>query len=140
MDSIKIRFGDEIGIQESGNTRRFAEMYHSVNPMFCVNRSLWKPQVDVCESDGEVMVRVALAGVAQGEMEVEISPRAMKIKGTRQGGDGGAGRTYLQAELRYGPFERSLSLPCAVSTDKVQATFINGLLTVRLVKSLPTEA
>ena len=139
MDSIKIRFGDEIGIQDGGNTRRFAEMYHSVNPMFCVGQSLWKPQVDVCESDGEVMVRVALAGVDQGEMEVDISPRAMKIKGKRQSGEGGSSRTYLQAELRYGPFERVLSFPCIVSTDKVQATFINGLLTVRLVKFFPAE-
>ncbi len=140
MDYIKIRFGDEIGLQEKGRVRRFSEMYHSVNPMFCMARSIWKPQVDICESEGSVMVRAALAGVDQGEMEVEISPCVMKITGHRFSGDGDDDRTYLQAELRYGRFERLLYLPCYVNTDKVKASFTNGLLTVHLVKLPLPEA
>jgi HSP20 family protein len=139
MDYIKIRFGDDIGAQEKDGTRRFAEMYHSVNPMFCMARSIWKPQVDICESGGEVMVRVALAGVDQDHMEVAISSHAMKITGNRLSGDVGSGRTYLQAEIRYGRFERLLALPCPVSTDNVQASFTHGLLTVHLVKSPSLE-
>lgn len=139
MDYIKIRFGDEIGVQEKDGTRRFAEMYHSANPRFSMARSIWKPQVDIFESGGEVMVQAALAGVGRENMEVEISPRVLKITGNRQCDDVGSGRTYLQAEIRYGHFERLLVLPCAVSTDNARASFTNGLLTVHLEKSPPLE-
>lgn len=139
MDFIKIRFGDDVGSPEQDSARRFTEMYHSVNPMFCMVKSIWKPQVDICESGGELMVQAALAGVDQENVEVEISSTAVKIIGNRLSGDPGAGRTYRQAEIRYGRFERLVSLPCPVSKENVKASFINGLLTVHLEKSPPVE-
>ncbi|HZJ23784.1 MAG TPA: Hsp20/alpha crystallin family protein, partial [Anaerolineales bacterium] len=43
--------------------------------------------------------------------------------------------TYHIREQRYGSFERSVPLPIDVQTDKAQADFQNGVLTITLPKA-----
>ena len=42
---------------------------------------------------------------------------------------------YYHVERRYGTFFRSLPLGVMVDADKIDATFRNGILTIRLPKS-----
>ncbi len=42
---------------------------------------------------------------------------------------------YLYQEYRYGSFSRSLTLPAALKSDKAEATFENGVLTVTIPKA-----
>ena len=44
------------------------------------------------------------------------------------------GRNYLRRERRYGSFTRQLTLPMAVDTNNVTATFENGILTLEMPK------
>jgi HSP20 family protein len=42
---------------------------------------------------------------------------------------------YHRAERAYGAFQRSFVLPAMVDQDKVQATYADGVLELRLPKS-----
>jgi len=42
---------------------------------------------------------------------------------------------YLYQEHRYGTFSRSVTLPSGLNTDKAEADFDNGILTLTIPKS-----
>ena len=81
---------------------------------------------------------IARSGVKREEIHLEVSRRAIKIYGKRdQKALLGTSR-YRLAEIPYGYFERSLNLPAGVDGERVEATYRNGLLEVRMAK-LPPE-
>ncbi|WP_460307416.1 Hsp20/alpha crystallin family protein [Actinocorallia aurea] len=61
-------------------------------------------------------------------MEITISDNVLQIRGERQE-EKAEGR---RSEFRYGTFSRSIMLPRHADPDKIQATFENGVLTVRV--------
>ena len=69
---------------------------------------------------------------------MEINTRAVKIYGYRTEIPRVENSTYRLAEIQYGKFERILFLPAPIDTDKVIATYLNGLLQLRLAK-LPSD-
>jgi HSP20 family protein len=44
-------------------------------------------------------------------------------------------KEYYLSERRYGSFQRSFPVPESVDANKIEAKFVNGVLTVRLPKS-----
>ena len=49
-------------------------------------------------------------------------------------------RDYYLSERRYGSFERRFQLPDGVDSDKIEAAFKKGLLTVTLPKTAAAQA
>lgn len=134
MDYIKIRFGDEFEHHSCKTNKSIDDMFPSINPMFRLEKSSWKPQVDIYETDCDVVVQVTMAGVDKENMEIEISSKAIKITGKRTGNQPKEKATYRLAEIQYGAFERVLFLPCQIDTNKVSASYSNGFLQVSLAK------
>ncbi|MBU1169404.1 MAG: Hsp20/alpha crystallin family protein [Proteobacteria bacterium] len=134
MDYIKIRFGDEFEHCKLKSEKSIEEMFQSLNPMFRLEKSSWKPQVDIYETDEDIVIHVTMAGVDKENMEIEISNKAIKITGKRSGNHPREKATYRLAEIQYGSFERILFLPCPIDTNKVTASYTNGFLQINLAK------
>jgi len=79
--------------------------------------------------------RVALPGLEQKDVEVRLSNGTLIIKGEKREEKDERQKDYYMSERRYGTFMRSFRLPDTVDTDKIEARFANGVLTVRLPKS-----
>jgi len=45
------------------------------------------------------------------------------------------GRDYIRKENRYGMVSRSITLPVPIQSDKAEATFENGVLSLKLPKA-----
>jgi len=138
MDYIKIRFVDNSDSAESEFRRTLEEMLRVANPRFTLSRHRWRPQIDIYETDEEVIIQAEIAGVRQEEILLEIAPGAVKISGTREGGAREEDARYHLAEIPCGYFERTLSLPALINTETAVAVYRNGLLEIRLAKH-PSE-
>ena len=90
--------------------------------------------VEVSDSGTELKVRAELPGVDEKDVSVELQGDALTVRGEKKGAEEHKEEGYYLAERRYGTFKRTLRLPYAVETDKVQATFKNGVLTVTMPK------
>lgn len=134
MNYIKIRFGNEFEHSKCNLNKNIETMFHSMNPMFRMDASSWKPQVDIFETDCDIVIQATMAGVDKENLQVEISNTAIKISGKRTGNPQNTKATYRLAEIQYGKFERVLFLPCPIDTDKVSALYENGFLQVNLRK------
>jgi len=135
MDYIKIRFADNFD-QPGSKSGRFAEdIFRSINPLFSLSEKILKPQIDVFETKTEIYVFAEIAGVEENDLDIEISSRAIKISGRRRHIRHSQKGTYKMAEIQYGPFERILLLPSAIDRENATASYINGILYVRLSKT-----
>ncbi|MCK5347975.1 MAG: Hsp20/alpha crystallin family protein [Desulfobacula sp.] len=133
MKHIEIRFGDNIETQ-SAEEKSFEEMFHSVNPMFCFSKQVWKPQMDIFETRSEIIIQAEIAGVRKEDIVIEVSDKAVKMSGSRKSNHPDQTATYRLAEIQFGQFERVLYLPNIIDVEKVSATFLNGFLELTLGK------
>ena len=140
MDYIKIKFSKESDHLNSDTVRGIEDMFRSMSPLFAFPEGVWKPQMDIYETDEEIIILAEIAGVDKENLGVEINTRAAKIYGDRAEMPRVKNSTYRLAEIQYGKFERVLFLPAPIDTDKVIATYLNGLLQIRLAKLPPDKA
>ena len=139
MDFIKIRFTNDFDPSDSSGSRSSQDLFRLVNPMFSISERTLKPQIDVYESAGEIYILAEIAGVDKEDLDVEICEKTVKIRGRRKQMRHPEKGTYRLVEIQYGPFERNLMLPVPVDPENVKASYINGLLHIRMVKIPPAR-
>jgi len=93
------------------------------------------PAIDLYQTHEDVIVKAALPGMTAEDVEISVAGDMLTLKGEIQRKDEREDAAYLIREQRYGRFERSLMLPTEVQSDKAQAEFENGILTVTLPKA-----
>ena len=98
------------------------------------------PRVNLSETDKEIEVTAELPGVEEKEIDVNLTDDILTIKGEKKMEAEKSEGDYKMIERSYGSFERSMRLPCEVESEKVEATFKNGVLTVKLPKSPEAKA
>jgi HSP20 family protein len=136
MEYIEIHFGEDFDRSSKGE-KSTPDMF-SMNPMFCLTKRIWKPQMDMLETQSEIIIQAEIAGVEKDDISIEVTNKAVKISGTRCRKPPHAPATYRLAEVQFGPFERILYLPSLINTEKVTAAFYNGFLELTLAK-LPIQ-
>ncbi len=92
------------------------------------------PSVDVVEKDDAFELTADLPGVDEKNIEVKLSGGMLTIKGEREEHKEEKKKDYYLSERQFGSFERSFQVPESVESDKIDARFKNGVLTVLLPK------
>jgi HSP20 family protein len=72
-------------------------------------------------------------------IDVKYSDGMLAIKGEKEETKEESKKDYHLSERSYGSFQRSFSLPDGIDTDKIEATFKKGVLTVSLPKSAESK-
>jgi len=92
------------------------------------------PAVDVVESDKGYEITADLPGMDEKNIEVKVTDGVLTMKGERQEEKEEKKKDYYLQERSFGSYQRSLELPEGVETDKIEASFKKGVLTVTLPK------
>jgi HSP20 family protein len=87
------------------------------------------------ETDGEITVRAELPGLEAKDIDLNVSGDILSIRGEKKEKAEEKQKNYYSRESYYGAFQRSIRLPAEVQSDKVGASFKNGVLDIRLPKS-----
>jgi HSP20 family protein len=95
----------------------------------------WMPSVDVSETDGTIMVKAELPGMDAKDIDIDVSGDILTLRGEKKTEEEKKEARYYCRERHYGSFQRSFRLPGGVQSDKVDAEFKNGVLTIKLPKS-----
>jgi HSP20 family protein len=97
------------------------------------------PRVDVRETDQEVEVIAELPGMDEEDVDVSVSQGMLTIRGEKTFEREEEDVAYVLRECSYGRVERIVPLPDGLDVDSAQATFRNGVLTVRIPKTAETQ-
>ena len=103
----------------------------------------WTPAVNLYESELHYLVCVDLAGVVKDEIDLQVAQQKLTLRGNRlvptQPSDGTSEsmppkmKVHLM-EIDHGQFVREVELPQDVESDKIAATYRNGMLWIELPK------
>ena len=92
--------------------------------------------IDVYETGGAVIVRAALPGARPDDIDITVTGDNLTLRAeVREAPLEGPEVQRRQREHRYGLYTRSLTLPAEVQSDRVEATFEYGMLTLTMPKA-----
>lgn len=97
------------------------------------------PAVDFTETDKGYEVTAELPGMDEKNIEVKLGNDTLTIKGEKRDEKEETKKDYYMRERSFGSFQRTITVPDGVDTDKVEASFKKGLLTVTLPKSAEAQ-
>ena len=95
----------------------------------------WMPTVDICETDGEYLIKAELPEVKKEDVKVTVENGVLTLQGERRQEKEEKGKRFHRVERLYGSFVRSFSLPESVDESGVKAEYKEGVLNLHLPKS-----
>src|ERR1700735_2498295 len=94
----------------------------------------WSPSVDIFETEDALTLKADLPDVKIDDIDVRVENQTLTLRGQRQFEKEENVKGYHRIERSYGEFVRSFAVPSTVDTEKVQADYKNGVLTITLPK------
>jgi HSP20 family protein len=92
------------------------------------------PSVDVAESTDEYVVTAELPGAKPEDVTIELHEGVLTIRGEKRSERDESKEHSRYVERVFGSFSRSFSLPQNANGEKIQASFADGVLTLRIPK------
>jgi HSP20 family protein len=94
----------------------------------------WTPPVDIFETENELVLKADVPDVDLNDIDVRVENQTLTIEGERKFAQTSDAKGYHRMERSYGRFVRSFAVPNTFDTEKINASYKNGLLTVTLTK------
>ena len=96
-----------------------------------------RPAIESSVDGDKFVVRVDLPGVDPKDIDVKVVNGILTVKGTREEKRESDKASVFRREIRYGSFERAISLPEGIKADDLKAVHHDGVL--ELSAPMPKE-
>lgn len=95
----------------------------------------FNPACDVDESEDHFLVTLDMPGVSKNDIKIEVKDNTLVVSGEKNNEMAqGKGARHL-TERYYGKFERRFSLPKSVMSEKIEASYNDGVLRIAIPKA-----
>ncbi len=92
------------------------------------------PRIEVVETDKDLCVTAELPGVDPKDVDVTLEDDLLTLRGEKRAGREESGGSFHVSERTYGSFLRTVRLPFAAESNRVDATMKDGVLTIVVPK------
>jgi len=93
------------------------------------------PSVNVAETANDYTLEVVAPGLTKKDFKIAIENNSLIVSSEKEEKSEEKDKHYTRKEYSYSAFERSFKLPEGVDEDAVNATYKDGILTIRLGKT-----
>lgn len=109
------------------------------NPLTLKKSSVWRPAVEVKQTEKEYKVKVQLPGVRKEDIDVELDNDFLTITAEieeekEEKEQAEHNEKYHTCEFRYGKYKRTISFDQPVKSEASKAEYKNGVLTICVPK------
>lgn len=94
----------------------------------------WVPQVDVQETEKDILVKADLPGIEPKDVEVTVENGTLILRGERKEEHEEKKNNYFRLERFHGNFYREVPLPVGADPEKIVANSSKGVVTVSIPK------
>ena len=102
-------------------------------------RDGWVPAIDVRETEDAFVFTAELPGLNKEDVAITLEENVLTLSGERKFENEDTKNEFRRIERSFGRFTRSFTLPHEVSSEKVEAKYGDGLLTVTIPKTEKTK-
>lgn len=95
----------------------------------------WTPALNVSEEEDRFVVTVELPGIKEDDVDITVSGDILTVSGEKKAESEVKKKGYYYSESSYGSFSRSITMPSAVDTNKIEASYDKGILEITLPKA-----
>ena len=93
------------------------------------------PALDVAEDNNSYTIKADLPGLKKEDVHLSFDNGVLTIEGERKSEEEKREKNYHRIERSYGKFVRSLNLGAQIASDKIQANYKDGVLTITAPKA-----
>lgn len=97
----------------------------------------WAPATDLTEDGNDLVLRLALPGLSDEDVAVEVEGNVLTVSGERRDERETKEGSAYRLERSFGKFSRSFTLPEGTDPDAIEGGIDKGVLELRIPK--PTE-
>ena len=119
---------------------RLWENFFGERPLPRIWEREWAPSLDVSETKDNFVVKAEVPGIDAKDIDISLTGDVLTIKGEKRQEKEEKEEDYHLVESSYGSFSRSVRLPAEVESDKIKASYKNGILNITLPKSEKVKA
>ena len=99
------------------------------------DNAVWTPLTDIFEDDNKYKLKIDLPGVSKEDLKLSFKNGELCISGERKQEKEEKNGQYHRIERTFGKYYRSFRLPELIKSDKIDAEFKDGQLTVSIPKA-----
>ena len=103
------------------------------------NAPVFVSAADIYETEDALFLSLEMPGVSPDALNIMLDQRVLTISG-RSRSSAPEGYSLTHHEYRDGDYERAFTLSEAIDSDKIEAELKEGVLRLKLPKSLPAPA
>jgi HSP20 family protein len=111
------------------------QKYFDDFPAFGFNLSdSFSPKIDISEEKDKINVTAEIPGVKKDNIKITLQDNILMIEGEKKKETEEKEKNFYRSERIFGSFKRSFTLPVDVDSEKVDAKFEDGMLSISLKK------
>lgn len=98
------------------------------------------PRCDMTEDANNYFLKFEMPGIPKDQIKVEVNNNVLVVSAERKEEKKKEDERKYYSEFSYGSYYRSMALPTLVDDKKIEASFENGVLSLKLPKTEGTKA
>lgn len=113
-----------------------------LRPVFPSVRSMERAvlPIDMYQTDSDVVIKAAVPGIRPEDIDIKIVGDTISITGESREQRETKEDNYMLQEMSVGRFHRDVMSPVSLKSDQAQASFENGVLTIKIPKAENVKA
>lgn len=134
MAIIKWTPAREIASLQQGINRLFEDVFSQSGGYDNETMGAWRPAVDIIDTESAIIIYAEIPGVDKDVVAIEVKENVLSISGERTVDRSAGSGSYMRSERVFGKFARSFALPAMLPTEKIKASFKDGVLKITIPK------
>ena len=98
------------------------------------------PSIDLSETEDLLTLKAICPGINPEDMDISVTEDTLFIQGETREETIEESATYQKVLRRSGSFSRTISLPCKIKVDEIEAVYKEGILKITMPKCEPDKA
>src|SRR5262245_52710027 len=95
----------------------------------------WFPPVDIHEETDMIVLRAEIPGIGRDDIDLSVENGTLTLRGEKKFEKQVDSDNAIRQERFYGSFVRSFVLPSLIDSNRIQASYRDGVLEVVLLKA-----
>ena len=128
-----VKFGKE---QRNGVTNPFFNDVYSLlnDSLFNEKPAATVPAVNIAEDENAFEVALAVPGLKKEDIKINLEKNVLIVSAEKKTEADAENKKFSKREYSFNSFSRSFTLPQSADSGKIEAEYVDGILTLTIAK------